>query len=942
MLRKLTTILFLCTLFILSGLPTGKAQDPKPTSSLQAKDLAAFQALRTLVASRRHVLTDEQLEDIIGKYLKESGRRPPHEFPTATDLQELLDTDFEAFYKAMITKATSGLDPGGKLGLEDRLTKYLAQHKGTETAARSRYRKDLDNVLPANLAAARKAITDKQVDQLTDALKKYVASDKPTADDIETAFRDGSATVLADEIKNEVLRQVGPELLEILLVDADEDLAKRVNDVVSDGILQLEEQLDVLEKKPQSHTLQGIKKELRAGLESLVEKQRPDQSDPPRRHYGAFPAAVTAIDKEAKGHFGDLVAAAADQVLELVKNGSRELPEEHKKSLRQTILDAGELLGGSAGPKTKSAHHELGQSQDLLRPKIEGWAKEGRRQWTAQKLLEAALRAAEATPPKHDEAYSPQGFLDDIVGISDSLKSEDSNVGKSWMALKDGLAERYSDTLLPEVRQDIAEEQAKHYSPALVNGKWRASEREIESLGRLPSRFGLDEVYTLNVWASKPSDTKAVLNETWQQWTKSAKRELAIGDSALRGQEGVVNGLEDEMKTRIRDEPNRDVADWVSEYTSRVAKTWQDGSSKAEEHYSELFIRTDRLIRLKVVELLGRVAKEQEEEERREEKRKEEERKREEEKRKKEEERAARLREMAKPPEEPPSGTGGEGNAATPAETDELNQGGPSATGDGKAGGAEVPPVDDGQPVDEPTTDAPEDTQEPNVEQNVVSIIQNRIVDDLKLEISEEIKKAMATQGNQEVSQWADEYGRRATTAWKKEPRSGKYPELLPPVVERIGKLTAGLLSAIQASIRERVLARQMAIVEEHRFGTSETESIVRRIDDDPDATQLEYEAMFLERVLRQWQGDESEDAVQLLREYPDLLPEVKDLIRLIVALRMARKAGPTGDNPTGNNIEFYRMGFWFLLFAIVVMIGCWYWNVRYLRAYIAARRLAD
>jgi len=945
MLRKLTTILFLCALFILPGLPTGKTQELDTTPSLKIKTYSASMALRKLVAEGRYVLSERQLIDMVGEYLEETEKPPPHKFPTATDLQTPLESDFDKFFDDMITKATSGLDPGGKLGLKDRLKEDLEQHNRLETEARSRYRKDLDNDLPANLAAARKEITDKQVEQLTTVLKKYVASGKPTAEDIEKAFQDGNDAVLADEIKKEVLRQVDPELLKTRLIDADDELAKSVSNVISDGIGQLKSQLDVLEKKPQSHTLQGIKKELREGLGSLVKDQRTlRQSDRLRKHYGTFPLAITSTGKKAKGHFGRLVATAADQVLESVKNGSQEFPKEHKGDIEKTILAA------------KPSHHESAESKRLLEPLIDRWVEVERQQWTAQALLSDPKNAVS----DHDRVtYSPESFLADLKDIV-SRKSGDPNAPKSWEALKGGLAGHYARTLLPRVREEIVAKDARQYSPKLVDGTWEASEKEI---GSSRSPLEIEQLRGLNVWISAaPEDTK-VLAETWQLWTRKADSELGLGRRALLGQKTIVDDVKPEMKGRIQGSKETDPAYWVNQYVARVREEWQAGTS-ADEHYRELFpgIR-DRIMEV-VGDLLKEIKDRKEEEERKEEEdRKEEERRKEEEKRK-EAEQAAELREMTKPPktteplpavdeekeetEKPSSGTAEEEKDPAPVDADDPKQGGKSTTGGDKAGGADVATEGDGQAVDETPPEGdekepPEGTEQQGDGQEDVLKIQNGIVDSLKLDIAEEIEKAVVTQGNQDVSHWADEYTQRSKAMWKQVPLSGEHPDLLPSVEERIRQLTAELLSAAtQESMRDRVLARQMAIVDEHRFGTSEAESIAQMIDDDPNATQTKYETLFLERVLHQWQSGESEVAVGLRRGHPDLLSEVKDFIGLIVSRRMARKSGPTGDYPTGGDSEFYRIGFWCLLFMVIVMIGCWYWNVRYLRAYIAARRLAD
>ena len=82
MLRKLATLLLLCALCILSWPAMGTVQDTKSekddeNASLLAKDLAAFKALRSLLASRRYVLTNERLVDMVGEYLRKTKNHHP-------------------------------------------------------------------------------------------------------------------------------------------------------------------------------------------------------------------------------------------------------------------------------------------------------------------------------------------------------------------------------------------------------------------------------------------------------------------------------------------------------------------------------------------------------------------------------------------------------------------------------------------------------------------------------------------------------------------------------------------------------------------------------------------------------------------------------------------------------------------------------------------------
>ncbi len=48
------------------------------------------------------------------------------------------------------------------------------------------------------------------------------------------------------------------------------------------------------------------------------------------------------------------------------------------------------------------------------------------------------------------------------------------------------------------------------------------------------------------------------------------------------------------------------------------------------------------------------------------------------------------------------------------------------------------------------------------------------------------------------------------------------------------------------------------------------------------------------------------------------------------------------GDDPYGLYYTVYPIGFWGLVIIAIIMAGCWYWNIKYLRAYYNARTTTD
>ncbi len=112
----------------------GRAEEPPATAeaknaALQAKDLAAFQAFRSLVASQSYGLSDDELQGMIERYLSGLDGPPPHAMPAPADLQGTTDKRYQQINDSLFRKATQGLDPHGDLGLEKQLRDYLDHHE---------------------------------------------------------------------------------------------------------------------------------------------------------------------------------------------------------------------------------------------------------------------------------------------------------------------------------------------------------------------------------------------------------------------------------------------------------------------------------------------------------------------------------------------------------------------------------------------------------------------------------------------------------------------------------------------------------------------------------------------------------------------------------------------------------------------------------------------
>ena len=102
---------FSLTLFVLCISATSSGQDTETGSeaekpTLFAKDLAAFEAFRRLIASRPYELSEDQLLRMVEDYLGQSKAKPPLALPVIPDLKVSLDFDFQGRYDATLRKAT--------------------------------------------------------------------------------------------------------------------------------------------------------------------------------------------------------------------------------------------------------------------------------------------------------------------------------------------------------------------------------------------------------------------------------------------------------------------------------------------------------------------------------------------------------------------------------------------------------------------------------------------------------------------------------------------------------------------------------------------------------------------------------------------------------------------------------------------------------------------
>ncbi|MGO9109125.1 MAG: hypothetical protein ACLP9L_07830 [Thermoguttaceae bacterium] len=953
----ITALAIFC--WMVAAIPAGGAEespgaDEAKKAALLAKDLAAFQAFRSLVASQVYGLSDDKLQGMIEQYLCGLDHQAPHRPPNAADLHDTTIKSFEQINDTFLRKATRGLDPEGALGLEKRLRDYLDHHDKVRAQSQARYEEYLKNDFPAAIDRVGKHMAVEQAKNLREVLVGYIKAGKLTTARIEEAFEKEKMGELTARIQGEVLQTLDVTWKRSLLIDANSEFEQNVQKAVSNGIDQLKERLDAIRSEPEARTLAGIVKELQSRVDAIRKNQaKIAQSDSLWGLYSDFSLVTTRVQEAAHRYFDRAISAVAKRLASDMRAGNKRPPDEDRKVIEEQIH--GNL----------AAHHEAASSRVLLKLKVDEMVAANRK-W----ISESFKTSVEEAHSPFDAAFSTQDSRD----IDRVLASPGSDAMKGWDALKDVMTEQYGK-LVEDVRNQIAAEQGQQHAPQLARKTWRPSEKVI---GEFPDRLKTSQLRALDVWKDSPPGDRDVLEETWNIWLDGAREGLKVGQQAMLEQGNVVSRLREKMAGRMRGNRGHAAADWIAEYSKLALAEWQQSEGSAVTDYPALFLATRQKIQAVVIDLLGVVAREQEDETKRiaaeAQSRRDAERraKRDAEEAKK---RAITSTEGERPGANEPGRVVADKRQAMPegrevvgaaADSPSAKVPGKTRTGTGKNDG-------DGKPGHGKGLGPEVDRQA------LVLVIQNSIIDRLQPEMTEEIDKAVRDGGDVDLAHWRDLYARRATATWKENELSAEFPDLLPSVLQRIDGILVRLRVGMYPSLEYGARLRQEEMVEEHLLGLTGKENIGERMKHDPAARYSSYRDMFIQRVTAQWQEDMSPE-VKLLRErYPQLLPSVVRLISGLVAEALGDRLysgrgfgngpgfgsgsgygnGPgfgngwgggngsgdgdgDGNHPGGSYFKVYAIGFWGLLFLTITMAGCWYWNIRFLREYYLARIAAE
>jgi dihydroneopterin aldolase len=551
-------------------------------------DYTAVLTFREVMKSHSFALPEEKVKEVVLACLRKDTARPPKSMPTVEQLQGDLDLDFEAAWTEMIDAAAAGLDPNGKLNVAVRLRNFLVNNPQLRADAKEGHDSLLKNDIPKALERVKGTLVKEQQDQLIDALKGVASQDMPGQTRVCDSVVDRTPAI--NMLTTAVVEAIQLELRETLLVESFAALSEAADNVVSDGVTQLEEQLQVLEKQPAAVSRPAIQKEIESRLKKLADRQQAQRAgDPLRPSYGVFSRVNQDIPVKAGSWFDQRVADVGNRVFGEVASGERRIPSEHEEILRRLIL------------ANLPAHHQPSGSLRAVQSKIQEMT-DGGQQWIVADLV----KALQLSKTPDDQNYPEKSFHRDINGI---LTNKDSLGYVAWSNLQKVLQRRYETDLLSAVRKKIADELAREYAPELMNNSWSPTEAVFRSS---PLPLQPDTLTNLRVWKNAPPQPKeTVLQETWELWLNAAQEAFKVVQEALNGQQQVVEELRSGILDRISNEQERTLVEWVEEYSRDATDKWKkerqapnDPRAKAATRYPDLLPTTTKLIEQIVKELL--------------------------------------------------------------------------------------------------------------------------------------------------------------------------------------------------------------------------------------------------------------------------------------------------------------------------------------------------
>jgi hypothetical protein len=884
----LLVIMGSCVVVVAASYGQAPSANIAEKASQSAEDLAAFIAF-SRKASQPYTLNNDELEAIVNDYFSKQGAGTLRKVPEPNDLKALLDAQFQMKFSKLISEAMEGFAPDRRSDIEKRLKEYLSRNPSIGEEVKKSYQEYAQKNLPKALENVKKRMVENQADNLQDVLRAYLDNKGLTMAQIENAYTRNEESILIDKMRDDILKACDDQLRMSLLADSYTILRGMAQKVVENGTRQLREQMEVGNRALKAQTCEGLEKELRELLHKLVDKQKQNAgADPSCVAFGEFPLAKEHLPATAQQWFDTRVAEATRQVEAELLKGTQSIPRERTDAIRKQIAD------------NSSDYYETERSKTLLKPWIEQRIWRNDRQWIIKYLTDVVFKENS----EFDRGHSSDQFNKDVDhALAGGAKSK-----AAWNELQIFLLGKYMDSV-PDIRRSIAEEQARRYAPELAAKGWRPSEEQItEQKGDMNRQ----QLLKLPVWTKgQPQREKDVLSETWDLWLNNARDALKTGWQAYVGQEKLIDERRPVYFERLKDKANRDFASLREEYTQDVLQKWTAMPGTAPREYPDLFTDIKRRIADIVAELLSGFAQDRSDGT----------------------SQIAQSEPKTSLPSEPSPGTSPvSGSSQLKTDARGLDASGfpanKSPPHDSNAGQTELPDQkakNSGAAQPEVTENGPNGTDASQSDPNH----------------SEDRKLGAAS--------------KQPTKSETETTKAGETEQQNDP--DPTGEPT------------DHKVAEYAKILEEQNYLVDQLEKAMRSEMEKALESGQPFDAekwinKYLAEMTKKW----------ILSPYawmwPKILPPIAQRIKGLVAeywlnadrvglgysdMKRFPYSGGGGDDPNGQAsddgfgldgrgyyMRAYRIGFWTILLLLCIQSACWWWNIKYIREYITARRRSD
>ncbi len=858
------------TAFLVAAIQAAQSQDPSEDAQRAARQYSAVRALQGRIEqAETYKVHRDKIVTMIRSDLQ------AHQKPALGQVQTELRKHFDAFFSNLVQQVAEQLDQDGKFDLSQWLKEYcgkLQQGQKVTIKEKTRQRREdylsKDSGLASDYSEVRREVASEQVKQIQQALRDD--SYFPDTDEIERVYSD-------PKTQSEVVANVKRALIsnKRLLIEAEQQVDLIATELVSNGLDQLRAQMSQLNDDCKGHTLGGMGRELLDRVKKYITSLKPS---PGKKIYPTFPAVEKDAKRLALSRLDERIADSINTAAEGVTQDKERLSKLYEEKSRTTI------------EKAPDQHHTLDDSKKALEPEILNAQLQSKR--SAGDRLRVT---AEANPSSYDQRPD----IDALPEYVDQ-RLDAPDVRNAWNKLSEAIRQKFNQ-VIPAVRNDIAEKQANSRCGILASGDWQPTEELI--LSSDPRDVDRRKLIAFPVWGGQPPLKTEVLEETWELWAKKASQSLAIGREALNRQIWIARDLQRILVPQIKADAALGLAHWTDTYTQRVKTRWQQETSPAASRYKALFKATETEIKGIVAEALNHAAKDAQRaliarHRSHVEKRIEQERK------------SGQLptfdphheyfcdlvkKDWQKSPlfgehedlfPEVEETIRGIVQKSVKAQVQILKGKQKQQEGVIQEGESELTKIPDPDAFEKGLRDrmqrasdgqqSPNDAMEKLVEQARVLHRQNQLVDETKPGIESDVGKEIAAGGDPTVETWEKSYGERVHALWKQEELAKKYPQLLPPILERIHGIVVDLLKTQQLTLRDLVLKKQRELVQKHH------QTFADQIAADPKASRSSYEQKYKDQVKNDWEN--SEEIRHLRKRYPDLLRETEDQISGIVA----------------------------------------------------------